>query len=811
MADLYVGGFVDPASHDRTEDARLATDSLTTHGVIVGMTGSGKTGLGVDLVEEALLAGVPALLVDPKGDLTNLCLTFPDLSPAEFRPWIDESAAKAAGQSPDDFAAAQAKAWTDGLAGWKYGTEQIRTLRSGVDFTIYTPGSQAGRPINLVGSLQAPTIDDPEAVSDDIEGYVSGVLGLIGVDADPLSSREHILLSNLVQHAWTSGASLDLPTLVAQVQQPPIERLGVVALDEFFPAKDRKALAMQLNGLLASPSFAAWAAGDPLDIEAMLHTSDGRPRCAIVTTAHLGDEERQFATSILLSKLVTWTRRQSGTTDLRALLYMDEVHGYLPPSATPPTKKPIMTLMKTARAFGVGVVLSTQNPADLDYKAITNAGTWMIGRLQAKRDKDRLLDGMSGVDGGVDLKALDDTISGLDKREFVLHRAGSAGPKVFTTRWALSYLRGPLTKDQIKLLQPAATQPAAPSPAPDAPAAPPASTTAPAATPAADAPGAPAPTPAPASAVGAASTTPVMPAVAAGIGVRWVAAGAPWLTDVGGDPAGTVWEPGILATTDLRYDEAKADFVLDQAVSSVLFPLSGGIDPTRAVSIVLDPAHLRTAAPPSVSYRFVDVAIGDTKTWKQVERGLVDQLVRGDALTINVNKELKLYSQPNETPEQFAVRCATAATAAAAAKKAAAAAKQTTQASKLDDQRDAASDRAEVVAEQAKERKRGNWLRAAGDVVGGIFGSSREAAARVGRAADRVTRNSDDKRVDEAAARVARIEQQRADLDAALAQELAAIDAASSASAAAITTMSVPLERTDVKVRELLLVWVPVP
>ena len=452
MADLYVGGFVDPASHDRTEDTRLATDSLTTHGVIVGMTGSGKTGLGVDLVEEALLAGVPALLVDPKGDLTNLCLTFPDLSPAEFRPWIDESAAKAAGQSPDDFAAAQAKAWTDGLAGWKYGTEQIRTLRSGVDFTIYTPGSQAGRPINLVGSLQAPTIDDPEAVSDDIEGYVSGVLGLIGVDADPLSSREHILLSNLVQHAWTSGASLDLPTLVAQVQQPPIERLGVVALDEFFPAKDRKALAMQLNGLLASPSFAAWAAGDPLDIEAMLHTSDGRPRCAIVTTAHLADEERQFATSILLSKLVTWTRRQSGTTDLRALLYMDEVHGYLPPSATPPTKKPIMTLMKTARAFGVGVVLSTQNPADLDYKAITNAGTWMIGRLQAKRDKDRLLDGMSGVDGGVDLKALDDTISGLDKREFVLHRAGSAGPKVFTTRWALSYLRGPLTKDQIKLL-----------------------------------------------------------------------------------------------------------------------------------------------------------------------------------------------------------------------------------------------------------------------------------------------------------------------------------------------------------------------
>ena len=249
--------------------------------------------------------------------------------------------------------------------------------------------------------------------------------------------------------------------LIGQVQQPPIERLGVVALDEFFPAKDRKGLAMQLNGLLASPSFAAWAAGAPLDIEAMLRTSDGRPRCAIVTTAHLTDEERQFVTSILLSKLVTWMRRQSGTSELRVLLYMDEVHGYLPPTAAPPTKKPIMTLMKTARAFGVGVVLSTQNPVDLDYKAISNAGTWMVGRLQTERDKSRLLDGMSSAGGGVDLKSLADTIGGLTKREFVLRRAGKDTPEVFTTRWTMSYLRGPLTKDQIKLLQPTKHEPPA--------------------------------------------------------------------------------------------------------------------------------------------------------------------------------------------------------------------------------------------------------------------------------------------------------------------------------------------------------------
>ncbi len=249
-------------------------------------------------------------------------------------------------------------------------------------------------PINIVGSLQAPDTDDLEVIGDEIDGYVTGLLGLVGVDADPLSSREHILLANLVQHAWSSATALDLPTLVGMVQQPPIRKLGVFELDQFFPPADRTALAMKLNGLLASPAFAAWGAGEPLDLQSLLFTAEGRGRCAIITTAHLSDEERQFVTSLVLSKLVTWMRRQSGTTDLRTLLYMDEVAGYLPPTANPPTKRPIMTLMKQARAFGVGVVLSTQNPVDIDYKAMSNAGTWMVGRLQTERDKQRLLDGM---------------------------------------------------------------------------------------------------------------------------------------------------------------------------------------------------------------------------------------------------------------------------------------------------------------------------------------------------------------------------------------------------------------------------------
>jgi hypothetical protein len=457
MPGLHLGALVDAASHERTgEDVRIDTEDLTTHGVIVGMTGSGKTGLGVVLVEEVLRAGRPALLIDPKGDLTNLALTFPDLAPADFRPWIDEGQAKAAGVSPDDFAAQQATAWREGLAGWGYGGNDIRQLRAAADITIYTPGSRAGVPINVVGSLQAPATDDVEIVADEIEGLVSGLLGLVGIEADPLASREHILLSNLIQHAWSSGTAIDLPTLVVMVQQPPIRKLGVFELDQFFPPADRTKLAVRLNGLLASPAFAAWGDGPPLDVQRLLYGEGGRPRAAVVTTAHLADEERQFVTSMLLSKVVTWMRRQSGTTDLRALVYMDEVAGYLPPTANTPTKKPIMLLMKQARAFGVGVVLATQNPVDVDYKALSNAGTWMVGRLQTDRDKQRLLDGMSAAAGTVDVGAIGDTISGLAKREFVLRRAGTDQPDVFTTRWAMSYLRGPLTRDQIALLTPSA-------------------------------------------------------------------------------------------------------------------------------------------------------------------------------------------------------------------------------------------------------------------------------------------------------------------------------------------------------------------
>jgi hypothetical protein len=760
------------------------------------MTGSGKTGLGVVLIEEVLAAGLPALLIDPKGDLTNLCLTFPGLQPADFRPWIDDAQAKAAGVSPDEFAQQQAELWTKGLLGWGFTAQDIASLRAATDFTIYTPGSQSGVSVNIVGSLQAPAdMSDAEVVGDEIEGYVSGLLGLVGVQADPLSSREHILLSNLVHHSWSQGRALDLPTLVGMVGNPPIRKLGVFELDQFFPPNDRMALAMQLNGLLASPSFAAWAAGPPLDIASMLFTPEGTPRCAIVTTAHLSDEERQFVTSLVLAKLVTWMRRQSGTTDLRALLYMDEVAGYLPPTANPPTKKPIMTLMKQARAFGVGVVLSTQNPVDVDYKALSNAGTWMIGRLSTERDKARLLEGLTSAAGGVDIGAVDDTISGLGKREFVLRVPGQDAASVFTTRWAMSYLRGPMTRDQIGELM--ASRPADVAPDASGPAATPATTTA--TTSASDL---------------ADDETTVMPDVADGTPVRWVDVAAPWLGEAGGESAGTRREAAVVARVHLRYDETKADLVHDTEYECVLFPLDEHVDVSHAITVDYDDRDLRSDAPDSSTYRIPTAPIASRTFFAGIERDLRDHLTRNLTLEIPVNTELKLYGRPGESADEFAARCAKAADERADAEIAALRAKYETKATRLRDQIASAEDRVDVLEEEATSKRNSELLSTAGSILGGLLGGSSSRGGllgKLGTAAGRRGRTrASAERVDAAQNKVTRLHDDLEELEDELADELTEIDARWSGLAAHVGTMPITLEKTDVAVTQLVLAWMPV-
>ncbi|MDO8361609.1 MAG: DUF853 family protein [Actinomycetota bacterium] len=833
MADFLLGGLIDAAAHQRTDKTvLLPSGDFTTHGVIVGMTGSGKTGLGIVLIEEALSAGVPTLLIDPKGDLTNLCLTFPALAPTDFQPWVNEGDASKAGVTVPEFAAGQAKAWTDGLAGWGLGPDRIAALRNQAEFTIYTPGSNAGVGLNIIGSLQAPGAGaDPEIVGDEIEGFVSGLLSLVDIESDPLSSREHILLSNLILNEWNAGRNLDLPTLVGLVMSPPIRKLGVFELDQFFPPKDRQAFAMRLNGLLASPSFGAWMTGPALDIDAMLRTLDGRPRCAIVTTAHLSDQERQFVTTLILSKLVTWMRKQSGTTDLRALLYMDEVAGYLPPTAMPPTKKPIMTLMKQARAFGVGVVLSTQNPVDVDYKALSNAGTWMIGRLQTDRDKQRLLDGMSAAAGGVDVGAVGDTISGLAKREFVLRRAGKDQPEVFTTRWAMSYLRGPLTRDQIAVLmaeQKGVTSVAPPSSAPTAPTVPPPTgafpppTAAPSAGPAA-APAttlAPVPTPAPAAAPPlpadglAHDESPLMQEVAAGVAIRWADPAAPWLSAIGGNPRGTRLEPAIVARVALRYDDDKADLIHDEEYEAVLFPLAEQVESSRAFAVDYDDRDLRVETPPAATYQLSKAPLKTKTFWSGVERDLVDFLVRSRSIELPMNKELKLYGRPGETADAFFQRCYQVADAKGDEEVAKLRDKYQSKVTSIQTQLHAAEDRAEVLEAEQKGRRNEELLSTAGSILGGLLGGRRSRGGllgKLGSAAGRRGRSSAaGERLDAAENKIQLLHQQMEDLEADLAQDLIEIDTRWMAVAKNITTMQVPLEKSDVKVTQIALVWVPV-
>ncbi|HVR32705.1 MAG TPA: DUF87 domain-containing protein [Acidimicrobiia bacterium] len=785
-----LGALVDPTTGDRLDTALTYEPAdLTTHGVIVGMTGSGKTGLGVALIEEAMLGGIPCLVLDPKGDMANLALNFPELAASDFRPWVDEASAARQEKGGDEVAAETATMWSKGLESWGLGPEDMRALAAASPVTIFTPGSTAGVPLNIVGSLAAPEIGwagNEEILRDEIEGFVSSLLTLAGVDADPVAAPEHILTATIVEEAWSNGRSLDLARLIGAIVEPPIRKLGVFDVDVFFPRKDRTALAMKLNGLVASPAFSSWIEGQPLDIEALLH-GGGRPRTAVIYLAHLSDEQRQFVVTLLLSKLVTWMRKQPGTGALRALVYMDEVFGYAPPTAEPPSKKPILTILKQARAFGVGMVLSTQNPVDLDYKAMSNAGTWMIGRLQTERDKARILEGISSATGTVDVAAIDRLISGLGKRAFVLHSTRAKQPEVFTTRWVMSYLAGPMTRDQIARLGSDAEV----SPAVDGP------PVLPESFPASSSP-----------AVSVAATT-VPPPVANGIEVVWTAPSAPWVDAVGGVSFSSLVAPAVAARVHLLYDDHHAGVNHEEEYEAVIHPLDAAA--TNLTAVDHDDRDFLDSAPAGIHYLLDGVDFSGTAFWRSLTAALTDRLTRELSVTVFKNPDLKLYSRVHETRPDFEERCREAAVMKADQDIAALKTKYQTRIRAAQDSIRRAEHRVRELQSDVEARRQTELLSGAGDLLGAILGGRRGSTGLRQAANRRNQTKRTAERLDTADDRLAIEREQLADLEADLARDVEDIAEKWDGAASNVEVFEIGLERSDVRVEPLRLLWLPVP
>ncbi|HEU5459864.1 MAG TPA: DUF87 domain-containing protein, partial [Pyrinomonadaceae bacterium] len=732
----------------KTKNGLLLYDSkdLVTHAVCVGMTGSGKTGLCITLLEEAAIDGVPAIIIDPKGDLCNLLLTFPNLSPQEFQPWVEEGAD----------ATQQANLWKEGLAKWGQDGERIKRLRDAADFSIYTPGSNAGLPVSILKTFAAPPEairQDNESLSERINTTVTSLLGLIGIEADPIRSREHILLSNILNQEWTNGRDLDIAALIQKVQTPPITKIGVMDLDSFFPANDRFQLAMALNNLLASPSFASWMEGEPLDIQKFLYTSAGKPRLAIFSIAHLADAERMFFVSLLLNQVLGWMRTQSGTTSLRAILYMDEIFGYFPPVANPPSKLPLLTLLKQARAFGLGVVLATQNPVDLDYKGLANTGTWFIGRLQTERDKARVLEGLEGIAAGTGMKfdkqQMEQTLAGLSKRIFLLNNVHDDGPEVFETRWAMSYLRGPLTRAQIKSLTDSSK---ASAPSPQAP---------------------------------SVSTT---PNVASAPAQNQKPVLAPEITQYyipvrssGGAGARLTYHPMLLGAAEVRYSNTKEVDVTQQL--SLLAPITDGpveLDWSQAVSLDLPVDDLDSE--PEAEAQFVEVPAQATKakSYARWNKDFASWIYRNQRLELLESPSLDIASNPGEKERDFRVRLQQIAREKRDEAVEKLRRKYAPKFEQLEDRKRRAEQTVEREREQAKGQKFQTAISVGATLLSSFLGRKVASMSTLGRAttavrgAGRSMKEAQD--VDRAEDTVAAIEQKLADLDAEFKAETATLE-----------------------------------
>ncbi len=793
---FYLGREFDAQANALKDDLVLYdSKDLTTHAVCVGMTGSGKTGLCLSLLEEAAIDGIPAICIDPKGDLGNLLLAFPNLAGSDFQPWADPAEAQRKGLSVEAYAGKTAETWKNGLAEWDQAPERIAKYRDAVDVAIYTPGAETGLPLSVLRSFAPPAeelLADASALRDRVTSVVSGLLSLLGREADPLQSREHILLATLLETSWRAGEGLDIAGLIAAVQKPPFDKVGAFDLETFYPAKERLALAMALNNLLASPGFATWMKGEPLDAQRLLYTAEGKPRVSIISIGHLSDAERMFIVTLLLNEVIAWMRNQSGTSSLRAILYMDEIFGYFPPTANPPSKTPMLTLLKQARAFGVGVVLATQNPVDLDYKGLSNCGTWLIGRLQTERDKLRLIEGLQGALGGdgPDRGALERMMSALTQRVFLVRNVHDDAPYLMKSRWALSYLRGPMTGPEIsRVMAPRKAALAAHAAARGGAAA----SAKASAVHAADA-------------AGAGTATP-RPALQGDVAEYFLPA-------TRGDGPIT-YQPRVLGLARLHFIDAKLG--LDQWSNSAwLAPLDdAGKEALWAEGAASSDLKSRLTRTPATGAAFGSLPGPAMRaaTYANYAKGLTSHLYENLRAEVRVCDALKATSNPGESEGDFRTRLALSLREKRDADAEALRRKYAPRLTTLQDQISRAQERVERERGQASQQKMQAALSVGASILGAFLGRKTLSSANIGRAttaaraATRIGKESQD--VDRASESAEVLQQRYAALESELATELANQGAALDASCIGLRAVSVTPRKSDIAVGEVALVWAP--
>jgi hypothetical protein len=803
---FYLGRRFDPAPKAGAPEAGGAgavtaepylydSKDLVTHAVCAGMTGSGKTGLCISLIEEAAIDGIPAIAIDPKGDLGNLLLTFPELEARDFEPWVDPAEARRRGQDTATHAASVATAWREGLAQWGQDGARIARLRAAADFSIYTPGSTAGLQLQLLRSFAPPPpelLADREALAERIEGTVTGLLALLGVDADPLRSPEPILLAKILEHHWSAGRGLDLPALIREVQSPPFDTVGVFDLESFLPSAGRLELAMRCNRLLASPSFAAWLDGEPLEIGRLLVAADGRPRISILSLAHLADGERMFFVTTLLNELVAWVRSQSGTSSLRAILYMDEIFGYFPPTAAPPSKKPMLTLLKQARASGLGVLLATQNPADLDYKGLANTGTWFLGRLQTERDKMRVIEGLEGAAAATgaafERTRMDQLLAGLPPRVFLAHNVHEDAPLLFQTRWAMSYLRGPLTRDQIQRLM-AERKSAAVSDASRAGAQESGGAAAPAVT-----------------AAGASGDRPILPPE---IEERFLPAIRP-----AGDGSRLVYRPSLFARARLHFVRAGSGIDRWEERHLMASLAADGAAPAWRTDAPASAGGLALEAPrDGGEFQKLPAAALRARSWASWRKQLAAELYRDQRLVLWRSTALDAQSNPGESEGDFRARAGHLARERRDRDLEQLRRRHAPKLAALQEKVRRGEERVKQEESQLGHQRLDTAISIGATVVGALFGRKLASVTNVTRArsslrgAGRAAREKDD--VERAGRVLEAAREDLRELEADLVRDLASLERSLDPAALELERIELAPRKADVSVESLILVWTP--